>query len=137
MKSMQQFNGIIQEIEAFLHDYYRGFTLDDLAHMEAGMTEDFTAIFIIPSLSGAPQVFDKKAIMEGYVQAFSLYRGRSPAMHISNIVLVPRSEHEVLAAYTMDFYLEDRWRNDALAIADLRLEAGQWKIYRLYENKRR
>jgi hypothetical protein len=37
----------------------------------------------------------------------------------------------------MDFSLEGRWRNDALAIAELRREPEQWKIYRLYENKRR
>ncbi|MCL6642371.1 MAG: nuclear transport factor 2 family protein [Candidatus Bipolaricaulota bacterium] len=137
MKSTQQFDTIKQEIEAFLHEYYRGFALDDLARMEAGMTEDFTAIFIIPSQSSEPLAFDKKAIMDGYAQAFSLYRGRAPTMRISNIVVIPRSEYEALASYTMDFSLEGRWRNDALAIADLRRESGQWKISRLYETKRR
>jgi len=137
MKSTQQCDAIKQEIEAFLHEYYRGFALDDLARMEAGMTEDFTAIFIIPNQSSEPQVFDKKAIMDGYAQAFSLYRGRAPTMRISNIVVIPRSEHEALASYSMDFSLEGQWRNDALAIAELRRESGQWKISRLYENKRR
>jgi hypothetical protein len=137
MKNPPPFDTIQEEIEAFLHEYYRGFALDDLARMEAGMTEDFTAIFIIPSQSSEPLAFDKKAIMDGYAQAFSLYRGRAPTMHISNIVVIPRSEHEALASYTMDFSLEGRWRNDALAIADLRRESGQWKISRLYENKRR
>jgi hypothetical protein len=128
---------VTKQVEAFLHEYYKGFELEDVNRLTRGVTEDFTGVFYIPRRKKDPILFDKRGIMEGFTQAISLYKGKSPQMKISQIVVVARSENEAAASYKMDFYLEGEWKNAALSISDLRREGTGWKIYRHYENKRR
>ena len=132
-----------QQAENFLHEYYKIFEISEQDQTKArelaaaGLTDDFTAIFHIPSQKKELLHFDKKSIVEGFANAFALYQGRHPVMTVTNIKVLRRSEDEAVVSYQMNFYLEGQLRNDALAIADVRREGGSWRMYRLYENKRR
>ncbi len=130
-----------KQVEKFLHDFYKIFEMSEkdkegaLQRAASELTEDFNAIFYIPSQKKELLNFDKKAIIEGFGQAFDLYKGKKPVMKIANVVVLPRGESEAVAFFQMDFYLEGNLKNKALSIADLRYEDGGWKMYRQYENK--
>ncbi len=126
---------VIKQVEAFLHEYYKGFESEDLNRLTGGVTEDFTAVFYMPGKEKKPIPFDKRGIREGFTQAIALYKGKKPQMKISQILVLVRSESEAVASYKMDFYLDGEWKNAALSISDLRREGTEWKIYRHYENK--
>ncbi len=124
-----------------MHEFYQIFELSQqdksqaLRRAKAGLTEDFAGMFYIPSQMKEPLNFDKKTVLDGLGQAFDLYKGKKPQMKISKIEVLPRGETEAVAFFKKDFYLEGNLKNQALSIADLRLEKGSWKMYLQYENK--
>lgn len=128
---------VVDEVAAFLGEYYRGFELADLNRMDAGMSADFTATMLIPSRGDAPMHYDRAALLEGLRQAFEYYAGKRPRMEIRDVRVLPRSRDEAVAFFAMHFHQDGRFVDAALSIADLRREDGRWKLYRLYENKRR
>lgn len=128
---------VVDEVVAFLGDYYRGFELADLDRMEAGMSADFTATLVIPGRGDAPIHYDRAALLDGLRQAFAYYAGKRPRMEIRDVIVLPRSRDEAVAFFAMHFHQDGRFVDAALSIADLRREDGRWKLSRLYENKRR
>jgi hypothetical protein len=129
----------VAEIAVFLHEYYRGFELADLKRMGDGLCDDFAGLFRIPSRSADLLLYDKKSILEGSAQAFEAYAGRNPMMKVTHLNVWPRpnSNEEAMASYELDLYLDGALVGVALVVADLRNEDGEWRLSRLYENKRR
>lgn len=89
---------MVDEVAAFLGEYYRGFELADLNRMDAGMSGDFTATMLIPSRGDAPMHYDRTALLEGLRQAFEYYAGKQrPRMEIRDVRVLPRSRDEAVA----------------------------------------
>jgi hypothetical protein len=130
-------SSVAGEVEVFLRELYRSFEREDFAPFAAALGEEFTAIFYIPARGPDALHFDRQGLVEGLGKARELYAGRAPKMELENVVVLARSETEAVASFTMQFSLAGEWRGDALAIADLRREAGSWRLIRLYETKRR
>ncbi len=128
---------LVATIAFFLTDFYQSFERADLQRMADGLSEDFSALFYLPSQSQDLVPFNKKSILEGCAHAFAAYAGRNPQMKVSHLNVLTRSDEEAIAFYELDFCLDGKLVEVALGIADLRIENGKWKMLRLYENKRR